>query len=283
MSFVMQAVARVRREGLKNLMPYALGRFHTVRTLYSAQSRALRGTKKQDVVNTVFHGVDVEKAVANIKESAVHLPPPLSPEIVAELRKIAETADLEAISKGGKQFFHYADVKDAHLPNGELVLMGLVADAKQFPIANRIAEDPVALSVMAGYLGYTPTRWEINLFWSFASDAALEARKIATQTTEFHFDVHSYNFAYAAYYLLDTDRNNGAHVMITGSHKDKPTAWLFGSANQKDEVVYAHYPKDRVLIIEGKAGTGFWQDSSCYHKALPPEKSERLLFQVRYF
>lgn len=81
----------------------------------------------------------------------------------------------------------------------------------------------------------------------------LEARKIATQATEFHFDVHSYNFAYAAYYLLDTDRTNGAHVMITHSHKDKPTSWLFGSANQKDDVVYAHYPKDRVLIIEGKA------------------------------
>lgn len=282
MSFVKQALGRVRREGWK-LMPYALGRFHTVRMLYSAQSRALRGKKQQDVSRTLFPEVKIERAVGDIKEKAVYLPVTLPPDVVSELRKIAETADLEAISKGGKQFFHYAEVKDAHLPNGELVLMGLVANAKQFPVANRVAEDPVALSVMAGYLGYTPTRWEINLFWSFASDAALEARKIATQTTEFHFDVHSYNFAYAAYYLLDTDRNNGAHVMITHSHKDKPTSWLFGSANQKDEVVYAHYPKDRVLIIEGKAGTGFWQDSSCYHKALPPEKSERLLFQVRYF
>jgi hypothetical protein len=283
MSFVTQALGRIQREGLKNLMPYALGRFHTVRTLYSVQSRALRGKKTQDVTKTIFTGVNVDRAVADIKEKAVHLPVMLPLDVVAELRQIAETADLEAISKAGKQFFHYKDVKDAHLPNGELVLMGLVANAKQFPIANRVAEDPVALSVMAGYLGYTPTRWEINLFWSFASDAALEARKVATQTTEFHFDVHSYNFAYAAYYLLDTDRNNGAHVMITGSHKDKPTAWLFGSANQKDDVVYAHYPKDRVLIIEGKAGSGFWQDSSCYHKALPPEKSERLMFQVRYF
>ncbi len=56
MSFVMQALGRVRREGLKKLMPYALGRFHTVRTLYSAQSRALRGTKKQDVAKTLFPG-----------------------------------------------------------------------------------------------------------------------------------------------------------------------------------------------------------------------------------
>jgi hypothetical protein len=283
MSFVKQALGRVRREGLKNMIPYALGRFHTVRTLYSAQSRVLRGKKKQDITQTMFSDVNMEKAVASIKEKAVYLPVTLPGDVVAELKQIAETADLEALSKGGKQVFHYADVKEAHLPNGELVLMGLVTNPKQFPVANRIAEDPVALSVMTGYLGYTPKRWEIMFFWSFASDAALEARKIATQTTEFHFDVHSYNFAYAAYYVLDTDRNNGAHVMITGSHKDKPTAWLFGSANQKDDVVYAHYPKDRVLVIEGKAGTGFWQDSSCYHKALPPEKSERLLFQVRYF
>ena len=264
-------------------MPYALGRFHTVRTLYSAKSRVLRGQKRQDVSKTLFSDVNVDQAVRSIRETAVYTPVTLPPDVVAELRQIAETADLEGISRRGKQFFRYADVKDAHLPNGELVLMGRVADATKFPMANRVAEDPVALSVMSGYLGYTPTRWEINLFWSFASDAALEARKVATQTTEFHFDVHSYNFAYAAYYLLDTDRNNGAHVMITHSHKNKPTAWLFGSANQKDDVIYAHYPKDKVLIIEGKAGTGFWQDSSCYHKALPPEKSERLLFQVRYF
>jgi hypothetical protein len=282
MSFVKQAVGRVRREGW-GLMPYALGRFHTIRTLYSAQASVLRRKKRQDTAQTVFPDVNIDQAVRSIRDTAVYTPVMLPPEVVAELRHIAETADLEGISKGGKQFFRYSDVKDAYLPNGELVLMGRVPDATKFPIANRVAADPVALSVMAGYLGYTPTRWDINLFWSFASDAALEARKIATQTTEFHFDVHSYNFAYAAYYLLDTDRTNGAHVMITHSHKDKPTSWLFGSANQKDDVVYAHYPKDQVLIIEGKAGTGFWQDSSCYHKALPPEKAERLLFQVRYF
>jgi len=263
MSFVKQAIGRVRREGW-SLMPYALGRFHTVRTLYSAQSRVLRGQRHHDVSRTLFAGVNVDQAVESIRESAVYTPVTLPADVVADLKKIAETEVLEGFGKSGKLHFHYDDVKDAHLPNGELVLMGRVLDATKYPVANRVAEDPVALSVMSQYLGYTPTRWEINLFWSFVSDAALEARKAATQTTEFHFDVHSYNFAYAAYYLLDTDRTNGAHVMITHSHKDKPTAWLFGSANQKDDVVYAHYPKDRVLIIEGKAGTGFWQDSSCY-------------------
>jgi hypothetical protein len=282
LSFAKQAIGRIRREGW-SVMPYALGRFHAVRTLYSTQSSILRGKKKQDLTKTIFPGVSVEKAVADIQKQAVYCPVTLPQDVVAELRTIAETADLEASTQGGTQHFHYADVKNAHLPNGEHVLVARVVDAKQFPAVHRVAADPIVLSVMSDYLGYTPNQWDVRLFWSFASDAALAVRKIARQTTEFHFDVYSYSFAYAAYYLLDTDRHNGAHVMIAGSHKDKPTSWLFGSANQKDEVVYAHYPKDKVLIIEGKAGTGFWQDSSCYHKALPPERSERLLFQVRYF
>lgn len=282
MSFVQQAITRIRREGWA-LLPYTFGRFHTVRTLYSAQSRVLHGHKKLNVATTMFPDIDIEQAVSDIRTNAVHLPVMLPPEVVTELRHIAETAQLEARTNDVKHHFYYSDVKQAHLPNGELVLMGRVSNIEQFPIADRIAADSVALSVMTGYLGYTPTKWEARMFWSFASDAALAARKKAGQTTQFHFDVHSYNFAYAAYYILDTDRTNGAHVMIEGSHKDKPTAWLFGSANQPDETIYAHYPKDKVLIIEGKAGTGFWQDSSCYRKALPPDLSDRLLFQVRYF
>jgi hypothetical protein len=60
MSFVKQALGRIQRDGLKNLMPYALGRFHTVRTIYSAQSRAMRGKKEQDLTKTIFPDVNVD-------------------------------------------------------------------------------------------------------------------------------------------------------------------------------------------------------------------------------
>jgi hypothetical protein len=71
--------------------------------------------------------------------------------------------------------------------------------------------------------------------------------------------------------------------MICGSHRKKPLPWLFGSANQPDAPVESYYGSDKVLTIEGPAGTGFWQDSSCYHKALPPERGPRLLLQARYY
>jgi len=282
MSFVGQALGRVRREGFQ-ILPYAFGRFRTVRELYSALSRVFQGTAKREIQDTIFPKINIAHAVRSIRKQAVYLPLQLPNNLVAELKQIAMTAPLEARTNDVKHYFSYADVTNARLKTGELVLMGQVSNILEYPIVNRIAEDPVAINVMSDYLGYTPRNWEIRMFWSFASDAPLEARKRAGQTTEFHFDVHSYNFAYAAYYLVDTTRENGAHVMITGSHKDKPMAWLMGSANQPDETIYSHYSKSRELVIEGKAGTGFWQDSSCYHKALAPEKSDRLLFQVRYF
>ncbi len=218
-----------------------------------------------------------------MRRNAVYLPVTLPAPLVAELHSIARTAPLEARSGDRKYTFRYHDVEHGRLPTGELVLMGQVLHPAHFAAVQRVAEDPAALKVMAEYLGYTPLKREIRLFWSFVADASLDERSLAGQTTQFHFDVQSYNFAYAAYYLVDTDRTNGAHVMIRASHKSKPGPWLFGSANQPDEAIYNHYPEKDVLVIEGKAGTGFWQDSSCYHKALPPQQAERLVLQVRYF
>ncbi len=284
MSFASQALGRIRREGW-SLMPYVLGPFHTVRALYSAQARALHrpASSRSRSGTTLFPATDVGHAVASLRRDAVHRPVSLPAPVVAELTAIAQTAPLTARSARTKYTFRYDDVQNARLPAGELVLMGQVLDAGRFAAVRRVAEDPTALQVMSQYLGYSPRKREIRMFWSFVSDTPLEERIKAGQTTQFHFDVQSYNFAYACYYLVDTDRSNGAHVMVSGSHKSKPAPWLFGSANQTDEAIYAHYPAKDILTIEGKAGSGFWQDSSCYHKALALEKGERLVLQVRYF
>ena len=91
--FLKHAIGRVRREGL-GLLPYALGRFHTVRTLYSAQASVTQGKKKQAQQATVFPGTDVAKAVASICAEAVYWPVTLADDAMKELREIAQTAEL---------------------------------------------------------------------------------------------------------------------------------------------------------------------------------------------
>jgi hypothetical protein len=288
-TFFVKALGRLRREGW-SLLPYTFGRFRTVRVLYSLKRRAFSRYAPLDTTGTLFPDVNVAQAINRIRQQSAYLPVHLPLAVVAELKRVALEQELNARDSDGSFSLRYQDVKNGRLANGRRVIMASVPDAIveprpnfAFPIMQRVAADPVVLNVMAGYLGYMPKNWNIRLYWSFATGATIAERLNSGQTSEFHFDIHSYNFAYAAYYLLDTDRTNGAHVMVAGSHKNKPISWLFGEASQRDETVRAHYPEDQVLVIEGPAGTGFWQDSSCYHKALPPQNGDRLLFQVRYF
>jgi Phytanoyl-CoA dioxygenase (PhyH) len=280
LAFVKQAFGTIRRHGT-NMLPYALGRFYTVRKVYSAQASLRYGVLHQALAESIFEDVDVAVALESIRRDSVYLPVHLPQAEIAELYDLAVKQPLLA-NRRPEPFF-YSEVKDGHLLNGDVVVMGNVTGIQNHPTVERIAGDPKVMEVMSQYLKATPRQREIRLYWSFKGNLTEQERQAASQTVHYHFDVHSYNFAYAAYYLTDTDRSNGAHVMVRGSHRDKPISWLFGSANQGDREIESRYSPDRILYIEGKAGTGFWQDSSCYHKALPPENADRLLLQVRYY
>jgi hypothetical protein len=280
-SFLSRAARRLRRDRTA-VLPYALGRFHTVRRAYALQQRLFHGARALPLEQSMFPEVDVAQAVDSIRANSVYQPVRLPSHVVKELRILAETSPLRSFDLEGREFF-LNDVRDGHLSDGTVITWAHVKGIQDHPLANQIAFDPKALAVMGRYFGYTPSRADIWMFWSFAGGLTDEERRRAGQTIDYHFDVHSWNFAYAAYYLTDTDRNNGAHRMVCGSHRDKPLAWLFGSAKQPDAKVETHYPPGKVLTIEGPAGTGFWQDSSCYHKALAPKSGARLLLQARYY
>jgi hypothetical protein len=280
-SFVSGAIQRIRRDK-GAVIPYALGRFHAVRQFYAFQRHLFHRARPHDVSHSVFPNVDVDEAVRSIRKSSVFQPVVLPPSVVQQLRAHAETAPLRSFHIEGREFF-LKDVKDGRLEDGTVISWAHVKGIQDHPVANQIAFDPKVLEVIRRYLGYVPTRADIWMFWSFAGSLSDDERRNVGQTIDYHFDVHGYNFAYAAYYLTDTDRTNGAHQMVCSSHRRKPIKWLLGSAKQGDGPVEDFYGKQQVLTIEGPAGTGFWQDSSCYHKALPPHQGRRLLLQARYF
>ncbi len=280
-SFFSNAMKRLRRDK-GAVAPYALGRFRSVRKLYALQRNLRSGVKPQDLSQSIFPDVDVDKAVESIRTSSVFQPVTLPRNIVQELVTHAETAPLRSFHMEDRQFT-LKDVKDGRLEDGTTVSWAHIRNIQDHPLANQVAFDPKAMEVVSRYLGYTPTRADIWMFWSFAGGLSDDERRKVGQTIDYHFDVHGYNFAYAAYYLTDTDNTNGAHQMVCGSHRNKPIKWLFGSAKQSDAPIEGYYGKQKVLTIEGPAGTGFWQDSSCYHKALPPQQGRRLLLQARYF
>lgn len=56
----------------------------------------------------------------------------------------------------------------------------------------------------------------------------------------------------------------------------------FASTRQSEHAVLDRYGADKVVVLEGAAGFGFFEDPACFHKVLPPLTSSRLLLQLRY-
>ncbi len=157
-----------------------------------------------------------------------------------------------------------------------------IRNCSEDAIIQSIAGDRDILDVISRYLGYVPSQAGAWLFWSLRTNLTIAEREAAQQTVRFHYDVHGYNFIYVNFYLQDTDERTGAHVLIESSHRDKKPRHLLGSARLDDDQAYRDYSVDRFRVLRGPAGTGFFEDTTCYHKALAPIDRPRLMLQFRY-
>ncbi len=281
--FAKNILTGLRRRSLADTLSYTLGRFHGVRRAYGLglgmlQRRQLRADMRDEV--SVFDRFPISPAVEAIQRTALFAGLRLPANVVDELTAYAKATPLRPPTK--TYTFAYQDVRGGKLPNGDPAILAVVVGADQHPLVRRIAEDPQVREVVSRYLGYEPKSLDIRLMWSFVCSIADETRAAASQTIDYHFDVHDYNFIYANYYISDCDARSGAHAMILTSHRDKPISWLLGSVRQGREAIRRYYGEENEFVIEGPAGTGFVQDASCYHRALAPIDRERLMLQVRY-
>ena len=162
------------------------------------------------------------------------------------------------------------------------IAIATVIDSSKLAIVQALAADPLLHDAASSFLGYRARRVSSWLFWSFASQLSDAERRAANQTIDFHYDVDGYNFMYANFYLVDTNAGNGAHVLIEGSSRKKRWRHLMGIARLTDDEALAAYGHAAERVIKGRAGFGFLEDSSCYHKALPPRGGDRLILQLRY-
>jgi hypothetical protein len=273
----------VKRILLEGKLYFAMGRFRTVRRGYSAwrhlrQSfappRPLNGTAAD---GTLFPGHDKRTIVDTLRRDGIYVglqvPQPLVEEVVAFASSTTLTRWAE------EESFTYADVKDGRLPSGEPVVVGSVRDPEACPAVVRIKDDPKLREFVAAYLGYVPQHVRVVLFWNFASNLTAEERRKVHQANNYHYDVDGYNWLYTQFFMTDVDASAGQHIIIKGSHRDKPLHLLLSSVKQPDEAIHAYYGAQNESVIEGKAGLGFIEDTSSFHKATEPRSRDRLLLQ----
>jgi hypothetical protein len=271
----------------KGDLPYVLGRFKTVRMTYGGVRRLLDGPLtipgKHDGRSTLFPEANVDHIIKTISEEAVFVGLKLPADIVAEIDAFGRSEPLHTMYAPNGPTFRYADVRRGIAADGRSVPIGGIREPCRCPAVQSIVDDPVLRAIVTGYLGHEPRRIMTILDWSFASDFTDEERRqLRHHVIDYHYDVGGFNFVYASFYITDTDRNSGAHVMMKRSHNKKPLRMLLGSAVASQDAVRRTYGIENEIIIEGLAGTGFVQDTSCYHRATPPTHGDRLMLAVRF-
>lgn len=227
---------------------------------------------------SIFDPLPDDEIAANLRNFGYHAGLQLPPRTVARLRRHAEES-LCRSGQAGNERFRIGDVQAGRLRSGKPVA---VADVVDCAAADDVAGDPVLVETIRRCLGYMPNRAAIRLYWSPCSGLSDDERRWNGQTIDYHYDIERGQAVYVCFYLGDTDRRSGAHVLVAGSHGSKPLRFRLASTRQPEDVVLGCYGADRVVVLEGKAGFGFLEDPGCFHKVLPPTAAPRLMLQLRY-
>ena len=272
-----------RFSSLGDALEYILGRFYLVRRLrrlFFVFSRA--SWRHRQTLDSVFlsRHKSAPAILAELRANAISSGLALSDDVLFELfsRINSSTAFIHGTSR------LLDSVEDARSLNRvgseEKILIIDHRSPALDSLALEIARDPFLFDIASSYLGAV-TDIEARIQTSLVVQATDDYRESRFQTVMFHYDVAGYNFLYCFFYLSPTDELSGAHEMVIGSHRHKRLDFLFSSARQPTRVVYQYY-QGKSMVVKGDVGAGFFEDTSCYHRALPPVDKERICLQLRY-
>ena len=229
---------------------------------------------------SLFPRMSLDDALSDLNSGGMHFGLSLDDETVRQIREFAVQAPCSR--PGSNESFLIGDVTDGRLPDGRRVAIADVRDVEACPLVGKIAHDPFLLQVARAYLGFWPREIIQRLYWSPVSELTDKERREGYQTIDFHYDVDGYSFLNVYFYLTDVGDGGGAHAVIRGSHRRKPLSVLFATRFHSVERIHGYYGADSQVTVEGPAGLGFIEDPACFHKALAPEASPRLMLQIRF-
>lgn len=260
-----------------------LGRFYSWTRAKRWWQRAHRAAVSPSwaLSSTVFSDADTTLIAEALRDSGYYAPLHLPTALVDLLVRHAHEAPCRR-SDSDPERFRIGDVQDGRSPLGGPVAIADVEALDQCAAIEQLAGDRALVEVARRYLGYPPRQVLTRLYWSPRSDLSDMQRRANGQTIDFHYDIERHNALYLYFYLTEVDRSSGAHVVVSRSHAPKPLGMKLRSTRQAERRILNRFGHTNIVVLEGHPGFGFFEDPACFHKALPPLESDRLILQFRY-
>jgi hypothetical protein len=125
-----------------------------------------------------------------------------------------------------------------------------------------IAHDPKVVEIAKGYLGIEPILYGTVIYRTSPDSRIKDSYR--TTKKRFHYDVSDFKSLLLFIYLTDVDTDCGPHVVIENTHQHKSLAQLI-NPSLSYETANERYG-NRIKIITGQRGTGFFEDITTYHQ-----------------
>ena len=264
-------------------LAFALARFRVCRAIYAFYSKFKSYSPTcSDLQNSLFE-LDPAATVDILKRDGVFTGLNLPPKFLNDLQQYLQTQDCYAGGKGHLGF--KLDEKEQL----ERIFKQPFYVARYFnlsaacPQISQLANDPKLQKIAAGYVGKQAQYTGASLFWTFP----IEGESVDSDQqmfSHFHYDIDDFAGLRFCFYLTDVTLNDGPHVCIRGSHIQKRLRHIlnFFSRIQTAAELKKTYKPKKFVTIAGNSGTGFIEDTFCFHKGNPPQSQPRLFLQLHF-
>ena len=275
-------INKIKSYRSRNNLFYILGRFKLIRQL-TKKFRALVNKRKIIIHsnnNYLTDQVDLSNILEKLNKEGYCEGLKLNKDVLDKLLLLSSSSDY--IDNNNRIFKSIKSIDEYNNKNNKPCCLLKLTNVELNKLANNISRDKYLLNLVNNYLGYI-NKIESKVQWSTVCNTTNDWREENGQTVTYHYDVHDLNFVYVFFYLTDCNVSSGAHQIIKGSHVKKNFfTHLVGSVKQTEKDLKQYFIEDKFITIEGQKGSGFIEDTSCFHRALPPLDKPRLTLQIRY-
>lgn len=274
------------------LFMFVFSRFRIFRSLMTSSRKS---SSSYAIQESIFQELDVDSTVKDLKEDGSCLGIKLPPDVLHELLEFVHSSSCYA--NGDRELgFPYARKTEAEEKFGQSFVRADYFNAVLLcPTIGKLVHDPKILEVASQYLGGKPLFTGSRLWWLFAKkeeDQALltsEMTLLSLKKTPregsyfFHYDLDDYRCLKFFFYLTAVDVSGGPHCCVRGSHKMKKISHLFSPSRRRpDKEIEDFYGSENIKTICGEPGSGFIEDTFCFHKATIPSTKDRLVLLIQF-
>ncbi len=264
----------------KWLLMRKMARFKIARAVvyFFNRSKLSQLTKSQS--DSYFTNINVDEIITQLKNDGLALNINLPQHLVAEIVEFAKTTVCYGNRKPDLGFYYHDKEQAQFQAKTQFLAAHYFNTALLCPAIYKLQNDANLLAIAANYLEREPVHQGSQLWWSFPGDRTYQ--QLSSNGQLFHYDLDDYRFLKFFFYLTDVDAQNGPHICVRGSHKQKKLSHLILRKRETDEDIIKYYGLESLVTICGKAGLGFVEDGLCFHKGVTPTHKNRLILQIEF-